>query len=186
MSATREGVELGLLHARRALELDPTHAPAWAAAGRGPDDRDGPGVLVPAAALPEAAAATRRALELDPGLGEAHGTTGLVRCFSGDLIGGIQSQRALELKWSSETVYITLGRALSALERHDEALAAGTTATRLDPLSALTRTALGDTCYFAREHEKSVFHFRMAIELDPRFDGADWARAGLRDPRPVR
>ena len=38
---------------------------------------------------------------------------------------------------------------------------------------------MGDAYYFAREYEKSVFHYRMSIELDPRFDGAhtDLARA---------
>jgi tetratricopeptide (TPR) repeat protein len=30
----------------------------------------------------------------------------------------------------------------------------------------------GDAYYFAREYDKSVFHYRMSIELDPRFDGA--------------
>ena len=43
----------------------------------------------------------------------------------------------------------------------------------------LIRTVLGDAYYFAREYEKSVFHYRMSIELDPRFDGAhtDLARS---------
>lgn len=64
-------------------------------------------------------------------------------------------------------------------ERHAEALEAANTSVRLDPLSTLIRTGLGDANYFAREYEKSVFHYRMSIELDPRFDGAhtDLARA---------
>jgi tetratricopeptide (TPR) repeat protein len=46
-------------------------------------------------------------------------------------------------------------------------------------LSTVIRTQVGDAYYFAREYEKSVFHYRMSIELDPRFDGAhtDLARA---------
>ena len=49
----------------------------------------------------------------------------------------------------------------------------------LDPLSMFIHTGAGDAYYFAREYEKSVFHYRMAIELDPRFDGAhtDLARS---------
>ncbi len=173
MAGTREGVELGVGHARRALELDPAHAPAWAALADALMIGLVRGAFVPAVALPDADAASRRALELDPDLGDAHGTLGIVRCFSGDLVGGMPSlERALELKSSNGTVYLMLTRALSALERHVEALAVAHTATQLDPMSALIRTALGDTCYFAREHEKSIFHFRMAIELDPRFDGA--------------
>jgi tetratricopeptide (TPR) repeat protein len=70
-------------------------------------------------------------------------------------------------------------RVLVAFERHAEALAAANLSVQLDPLSMLIRTVIGDACYFAREYEKSVFHYRMAIELDPRFDGAhtDLARA---------
>ncbi len=41
------------------------------------------------------------------------------------------------------------------------------------------RTGVGDAYYYAREYEKSVVHYRMALELDPRFDGAhtDLARS---------
>jgi serine/threonine-protein kinase len=173
LAASRQGVELGVHHARRALELDPAHAPAWAALADALMIGMVRGAFVPAEALPEASAAAHRALELDPMLGEAHATLGTIRCFSGDLVGGIQAcERALELKSSNGMVYIILGRALSAFERHAEALAVAHTAVRLDPMSALPRTALGDTYYFACEHEKSLFHFRMAIELDPSFDGA--------------
>jgi eukaryotic-like serine/threonine-protein kinase len=173
LAATREGVEVGVHHARRALALDPGHAPAWAALADALMIGAVRGAFVPAEAIPEATAAAHRALELDPMLGEAHATLGTIRCFSNDLIGGITSlERALELKSSNGMVYVVLGRALYAFERHEEALAVATTGVRLDPMSALARTALGDVYYFAREHEKSIFHFRMAIELDARFDGA--------------
>jgi serine/threonine-protein kinase len=173
MAGTREGVELGVRHARRALELDPSHAPAWAALADALMIGMVRGAFAPAEALPEASTAAHRALDLAPMLGEAHATLGIIRSFSGDLVGGLQAcERALELKSSNGMVYLILGRTLSAFERHEEALAVAHTAVRLDPMSALPRTALGDTYYFAREHEKSIFHFRMAIELDPRFDGA--------------
>jgi TolB-like protein/tetratricopeptide (TPR) repeat protein len=173
LAGTREGVEQGVRHARRALELDPSHAAAWAALADALMIGAVRGALQPAEAIPAASVAARRAVQLDPMLGDAHAALGVIRCFSGDLAGGIGSlERAIELRSSSGTAYIALGRALYALERHEEALAFAGQAVRLDPMSALTRTALGDVCYFAREHEKSVFHFRMAIELDPRFDGA--------------
>jgi tetratricopeptide (TPR) repeat protein len=40
-------------------------------------------------------------------------------------------------------------------------------------------TTVGDAYYYAREYEKSVVYYRMAIELDARFDGAhtDLARS---------
>jgi Flp pilus assembly protein TadD len=39
-------------------------------------------------------------------------------------------------------------------------------------MSTLIRTAVGDAYYYARAYLKSEFHYRMAIELDARFDGA--------------
>jgi tetratricopeptide (TPR) repeat protein len=42
----------------------------------------------------------------------------------------------------------------------------------LDPQSMMIYVGVGDAYYFAREYEKSVVHYRLAIGLDPRFDGA--------------
>ena len=139
------------------------------------------GMAPPAEVGAEATAAARRAIELDPSLADAHASLGLiagafaatcaVACAScsGDRA---QSRRS---RWRTTCA----ARTLYAFERHDEALASANLSVQLDPLSTFIRTGLGDACYFAREYEKSVFHYRMSIELDPRFDGAhtDMARS---------
>lgn len=63
---------------RRAVEVDPGFAPAWArlAAARVMSDYTEPGRR-------EAERLARRALQLDPGLAEAHGTLGMVLGFAG-------------------------------------------------------------------------------------------------------
>src|SRR5256714_15371600 len=43
---------------------------------------------------------------------------------------------------------------------------------RQDPQSMMIYVGVGDAYFFAREYEKSVVHYRLAIGLDPRFDGA--------------
>ncbi|HZV91002.1 MAG TPA: tetratricopeptide repeat protein, partial [Candidatus Nitrosocosmicus sp.] len=50
---------------------------------------------------------------------------------------------------------------------------------RLDPMSMIIHTSVGDAYYYAREYERSIVYYRKAIELDPRFDGAhtDLARS---------
>jgi tetratricopeptide (TPR) repeat protein len=75
--------------------------------------------------------------------------------------------------------HFLLARALFSFERHAEALSMMHKAVGLDPLSPLIHTGLGDACYFARAYEKSVFFYRMSIELAPQFDGAhtDLARS---------
>jgi len=113
-------------------------------------------------------------------MAEAHASLGFIRMHAGDAASGLTSlRRAIELNPGLAFAHNMLARTLASYERHAEALAAANTSVQLDPLSTLIRTGVGDAYYFAREYEKSVFHYRMSIELDPRFDGAhtDLARA---------
>ena len=166
-------LEVGLRHARRALELDPTSALAWTALADCHIFRAIRGMAPPAEAAAAATAAANRALELDPSLADAHVSIGTILSHTGDLAGGLRAlQKAVELNPGLASAHNLLGRALYSYERHAEALAAMSKSMSLDPLSMMIYTGVGDAYYFAREYEKSVFHFRMSIELDPRFDGA--------------
>ncbi len=179
-AASPQAVEVGLRHARRALELDPTLAPAWSALADCHAFRALRGMAPPAEAFAEGTAAAMKALELDPTLADAHAALGAIRSHSGDLAGGLRAlQRAIELNPGLAPAHDRLGRVLYAYGRHAEAITAMHKAVSLDPLSMYIRTGVGDAHYFAREYEKAVVHYRMALELDPRFDGAhtDLARA---------
>jgi serine/threonine protein kinase/tetratricopeptide (TPR) repeat protein len=175
-----QAAELGLRHARRALELDPDLALAWSALADLHILRATRGMAPPAEAIAEATVAADRALEIDPSLADAYASIGMIRLHSDDLAGGMRAfHKAIELNPGLAVAYKWLGRALYSFERHEEALAAMNKSVSLDPLSMLIRTGVGDAYYYAREYEKSVIHYRMAIELDPRFDGAhtDLARS---------
>jgi tetratricopeptide (TPR) repeat protein len=52
-------------------------------------------------------------------------------------------------------------------------------ALRLDPMSMIIHTSVGDAYYYARDYERSLVYYRKATDLDPRFDGAhtDLARS---------
>ena len=179
-AATKEAMDVGLRHARRALELDPNLALAWSALAECQIFRAIRGMAPPGETAGEATAAANRALELDPSLGEAHASLGTIRMHSGDPAGGLRAlRRAIELNPGLAIAHSMLARTLTSYERHAEAVVSVDLSVKLDPLSTLIRAVLGDTYYFAREYEKSVFHYRMSIELDPRFDGAhtDLARA---------
>ncbi len=179
-AASPQAIELSLRHFRRALELDPSFAPAWAGLAECHNIRAGRGMAPPAEASAEAMAAAMKALELDDSLADAHAALGNVKIHQRDLVGAMGSlQRAIELNPGLASAHYWLGRVFYCSERHAEAQRAMLKALSLDPLSMLIHTTVGDAYYYAREYEKSVLYYTMAIEIDPRFDGAhtDLARS---------
>jgi eukaryotic-like serine/threonine-protein kinase len=173
LAASKDALDLASRHARRALELDPNYAAAWSVLADSLIFRVIRGMAPPAEGVAEALSAARRALELDETLAEAWISLGMIASNTGDVKGGIRAlATAIELNPGLAMAHNMMARALSALERHTEAIEFANTSVQLDPLSTLIRTVLGDAYYFAREYEKAVFHYRMSIELDPRFDGA--------------
>jgi serine/threonine-protein kinase len=175
-----QAIELSVRHFRRALELDPGFALAWAGLAECHNVRAGRGMAPPAEAFEEARAAALKALQLDDSVAEAHSALGLVAAHEQDLRGGIQYLRhAIDLNPGLASAHHQLGRLYYCAERHAEAQAAMLRALSLDPLSMVIHTAVGDAYYYAREYERSLVYYRKAIELDPRFDGAhtDLARS---------
>jgi len=172
-TGSKDGIDVALRHARRALEIDPEYAMAWSAVADCQIIRVYRGMAPPAEAGAEAATAAERALKLDPELADAWNSLGFIASATGDVVGGLSALRnAIRLNPGLALAHNLLARALCAFERFDEALESAERSVQLDPLSSLIRTTVGDSYYFARQYEKSVFHYRMAIELDPRFDGA--------------
>ncbi len=168
-----EAFEVGLRHARRAIELDPDSALAWTALADCLIFQAIRGMVAPTEAAAAATTAANRALQLDPLLPDAHVSIGTILSHTGDVAAGLRAlQKGVELNPGLAHAQNLLGRALYAFERHAEALEAMTKSVSLDPLAAIIYTGVGDAHYFAREYEKSVFQYRMSIELDPRFDGA--------------
>jgi TolB-like protein/Flp pilus assembly protein TadD len=175
-----QAIELSVRHFRRALELDPEFALAWAGLAECHNVRAGRGMAPPAEAFQEARAAATKALELDDSVADAHAALGMIAAHERDLAGGIRYLRhAIELNPGLAIAHYNLGRLYYCSERHAEAQAAMLQALSLDPLSMVIHTTVGDAYYYAREYERSVVYYRKAVELDPRFDGAhtDLARS---------
>ncbi|HUQ19736.1 MAG TPA: protein kinase [Gemmatimonadaceae bacterium] len=171
--AAPEALRIGLIHARRAIEIDPTFPLAWTALADCLIFRVIRGVVPASEAVPEAAAAARKALELDPILPDAHASMGLILSHTGDVSGGRRAlQKAVDLNPGLAGAHNLLGRTLYALGRHTEAQASMHKSMSLDPLSMVMYAGAGDAYYFARDYEKSILHYRMALVLDSGFDGA--------------
>ncbi|HJU84135.1 MAG TPA: protein kinase [Holophagaceae bacterium] len=129
------------------------------------------GVIAPQDAMPQAQAAARRALELGPGLAEAHASLGMIlESFEWDWAGAeCELRRALELGPDNPNLHHRLGMHLLYRGRFEEAAAAFARAMKLDPLSPLIQVAQGLAPHFGRRPEEALHAFRQAVALSPQF-----------------
>jgi DNA-binding winged helix-turn-helix (wHTH) protein/tetratricopeptide (TPR) repeat protein len=168
-----EGVEKSVEHFRRALDLDPTYAAAYAGLA------DAYSVLgnyrygsLPAEeCMQRARAAALKAVEVDDELAEAHASLALVKAYQERDIEGAEREyrRAIELNPSYATAHHWYSDFLASLGRTDEALAEASRAAELDPLSPIISTTVGERLFFARDYERAAERLRRTLELDPDF-----------------
>jgi serine/threonine protein kinase/TolB-like protein/Tfp pilus assembly protein PilF len=110
-----------------------------------------------------------KALDLDDSLAEAHTSLAYVKFyFDRDHRGAEASfRRAIALNPSYATAHHWLANALSAMRRHDEAIAEIKEAERLDPRSAIIKAAAGMNYAYARRFDQALDECRRALELNP-------------------
>ncbi|HEY7640468.1 MAG TPA: winged helix-turn-helix domain-containing protein [Steroidobacteraceae bacterium] len=114
------------------------------------------------------AEAARRALELDPDLGDAHGSLAHVRLHDWDWVGlDAQFRRATELAPSLAIVYYWYGEFLMSQGRPEAAIASAATGYGLDPLSPVIRSSFGMINYLARRYDRASEVLVNAIETSP-------------------
>ncbi|MGE0131631.1 MAG: protein kinase [Blastocatellales bacterium] len=109
-----------------------------------------------------------KALDLDDALAEAHASLAHVKFyFDRDWRGAEASfKRAIDLNPSYATAHHWLANALSAMGRHDEAIAEIKEAERLDPRSPIIKAAAGMNYSYARRFDRALDECRRALELD--------------------
>jgi TolB-like protein/DNA-binding winged helix-turn-helix (wHTH) protein/Tfp pilus assembly protein PilF len=155
---------------QRAIERDPTYAPAYAGLANAY-------VILPQYSNVElqdgnakAAAAARHALQLDETLAEAHATLGFIGLTSWEYDweqAGQEIRRALELNPNYSSAQHWFAFYLFSLDRRNEALAELEIARRLDPLSAIISADEGQFLYETRRYEEAKARLRQAVELAP-------------------
>ena len=168
---TPEGLRKGIEYARRAIELDPTYAPAYVGIADCYNLLPGYGGQDPRESFPLARAAAARALEIDPGMAEAYASLGFVGYryeWDWEAAEG-HFRRSVELKPQYATAHHWYGEALAATGRFDESLAALERAQRLDPLSLPINTDLAQTLFFAHRYGECEARLRETLEMDQRF-----------------
>jgi serine/threonine-protein kinase len=110
-----------------------------------------------------------RAFALDPNLGEALVSRGLVQLFfERDWTGAERSlRRAVEVDPNNAHAWHHLGNYFRAMARPDEAAEARLRGIALDPLNARLRGSLGEEYLYAGRWDDALAAFARAAQLDP-------------------
>jgi TolB-like protein/Tfp pilus assembly protein PilF len=166
MSGTQDDVEKAIDYYQQAVRLDPTSAPAWAGLSR---------------ALAEltftqswkqvrqrAIDAAHRALELDPGLADAHVALGKIHFYDWEWENAeAQFKQARELEPTNSSAFWLSGRLASALGHAAQALQYYQEASALDPLYWAPYFDSGSIYEFRSQFAEAEAAFRKAEGLAP-------------------
>jgi serine/threonine-protein kinase len=164
-----EAIDKGIEYLQQAVRIDPSYAMAYAGLAQAYIERDIWGGLGIGKSADQVRAATRKALELDADLAEAHVLLAHIHVqYDWDWPGAeAEFRRAFELNSNLAGSYLGYAFYLQAMGRHQEALASAHRAVELDPLSPVNITDEGRILYRARQYEKAIALYKQALELDP-------------------
>jgi TolB-like protein/Tfp pilus assembly protein PilF len=168
---TPDSLRLAIEYFEQAIELDSEYALAHAGIGEcytllGFEEF---GNLPPCEAMPRAEQSLERALAIESGLAEGHHWRGAVAfLFEYDWPKAEAALvRATELKPTYSLAHTWYAVFLSAMGRHEEALARIHHAEQLDPLAITIHTVVGHTYYLARRFDEALQRYLATAEMDP-------------------
>src|SRR6185436_12173347 len=157
---------------KKAIELDPNFALAYAATaeaynsiGKNPD-------LPPKDCIPLAKAAANRALEIDPSLAQAHSALAdSLSIYDWDWAGAdAHFKKAFELDPNISYTHLIYGSSyLNGLGKADQALDQAKKALELEPLSLINNSVAVGGYLNAHQYENGLAQARTAFDLDPTF-----------------
>jgi Tfp pilus assembly protein PilF len=162
---TEQSLDKAQSYFRTAIAADPDFALAHAGLALAYGPRLVYGYVPPGHGLAEQKTAALRALELDPGLGEAHAALGSVRTQEWDWQGAeTEFRNAIEARAPTNLWY---GWYLYAVGRVDEALVQERRAMELDPLNVMANRALAQFLDATGQDEAALAQWNRALELEP-------------------
>ncbi len=165
-------VKLSIGYYEEAIEIDPTHAPAYAGLADSYMMLGFLGAVPPAHTYPKVKAASKRAMELDPKAAEPVAALGYVTAhyyynpsealqYFDEAI-RLDPEYAWAHHWRGVTALVMLGR-------FDDALLSVTRAEELDPLSPIMSTAVGIVHHYARRYNDAIAVYQSVLATAPTF-----------------
>jgi TolB-like protein/Tfp pilus assembly protein PilF len=168
---SREGLPQGVKCFQAAIAEDPTYAAAYAGLADCLTGLHCYCLAGPADSGAQAKGPAIQALELQPGLGEAHASVGWVKMwYDYDFIGAEREfERCIELNPRYATGHQWYAFYLSMMGRYEEAYAAIKRALRLDPLSIVIQWSLGFIYWNGRFYDRAIDQLEATLEMDANY-----------------
>src|SRR5258705_5093681 len=165
---TAEGMRQAIERLKRAVELDPEFALAYA------EMADCYALLnwyvepPPAGAWELAKQAALKSVEADPGLAEGHASLGFVRLHHDRDWDDAERElrKAIMLKPGVQVAHRWYAFSLSAMGRHEEAFAEIERARQISPQSPVLATAVANVLFLAGRYDDAIEQCHKALDLD--------------------
>jgi TolB-like protein len=164
----REG-KTAATYFRNAIALDSAYAAAYAGLAQALITMNEADEVPVTEVMPDAIAAAKRAIELDPNYGEGYTALGTIDTdFLWDWgVAELNLRRGIELSPSSALAEIRYAIYLTARSRTEEAIEHMRRAVKLDPLSFFANRHLGASLYLGRHYDEALTALASAAEIAP-------------------
>jgi serine/threonine protein kinase/Tfp pilus assembly protein PilF len=168
---TADGIREAIGYFDKALNLNPTSAPAYAGLADCYNMLATYGQMAPTEAFPKARNSSERALAIDPTLAEAHAALAYTS-FRGNW-NWAEAERefkeAIRLNANYASAHQWYASFLAAQGRFDEALVETTRTQELDKSSLIINSHFGLIYFFNGRYDDAIEACRKTIKLDPNF-----------------
>jgi len=160
---------------KRALALDATYAPAWAAIATVATRQVANGYSTLAKEISTTREAATKAIELDPKNGEAYAALGLVHMMAHEWAQADETlASARNIAPTDSTVFMISAILARGLGRNDDAVALFRQALEHDPINLLARRYFARTLFFAGRIAEGEAEIRQVIDTNPAQPGAHY------------
>ena len=168
---TEEGLKKAITSFETALSIEPNCARSYSGIADCCGLLSWFGALTPEVAGQKAAAAAKRAIEIDASLSECHASLALVRFWYEWNWEEAEQEflRAIELNPSYISAYQWYAAFLNTQGRFEEAQAAQRSARELDPFSLIPSMNVAGPLFFSRQYDRAVQQLVAVLEQEPRF-----------------